>query len=390
MSTPPVLASVVARITFFEDRAEVERSAVIDLSAGVQTVSLGGLSLFVDDESLIASIEVEGEGSSDVRVLTAKMTRRSRSEAALPSAQLAALEAERDEKVTRRTQLDQSLQRTLASKSRLEGMLGQWIEAVQHTPRGDSSNEALREAFGKISSALVESAAERASKESSRVELDEQLAAANARFDLGSRKVTRHEGVAEAQVSSSSPCKARIKIVYRVACALWRPEHWVQLVDDNNQPWGKKLIIRTIATAWQRPGEDWSEVPCRFSTARPSQSASAPLLTDDVLYLTRRADPGTIHVQAREQTIQRTAGESGQRAVESMPGVDDGGEPLWLEAKSHASIASDGRPVRIDVDRVELACSVDRVAFPEKSTSVHLRAKGTLTRSTPLLAGPTR
>ncbi|HEU4532645.1 MAG TPA: DUF4139 domain-containing protein, partial [Polyangiaceae bacterium] len=78
------------------------------------------------------------------------------------------------------------------------------------------------------------------------------------------------------------------------------------------------------------------------------------------------------------------------RAVDEMPGVDDGGEPLSYEAPAPVTLASDGRPFRVEIGRAALRAKVERVALPERAQVAHLRATATLVRGGPLLAGPVR
>jgi uncharacterized protein (TIGR02231 family) len=147
----------------------------------------------------------------------------------------------------------------------------------------------------------------------------------------------------------------------------------------------------TLAAAWQRTGEVWEDVEVRFSTARPARAASAPLIGDDVLVSRRKTDQELrrVEVSAREQEVM-AAGAAGARAVDEMPGVDDGGEPLLLSPSENVSIASDGRPLRIEVGRLTVEATIDRVLFPEIAQVAHLRATATLTKGGPLLAGPVR
>jgi uncharacterized protein (TIGR02231 family) len=93
-------------------------------------------------------------------------------------------------------------------------------------------------------------------------------------------------------------------------------------------------------------------------------------------------------VEAREQTVAVAGLDRGARAVEEMPGVDDGGEALTFEASHPATIPSDGQPVRVEVSRAALDCVVDCVVYPEKGAVPHVRATATLKGRTPLLAGP--
>lgn len=112
-------------------------------------------------------------------------------------------------------------------------------------------------------------------------------------------------------------------------------------------------------------------------------------MADDVLALRRKSDAERRDGGGRDAR----AGGAGDgslraRAVDDMPGVEDGGDPLWFDAREKSLVASDGEPVRIEVGEVELPCTVERVCWPERSPEVHLRAKATMAGPRPLLAGP--
>jgi uncharacterized protein (TIGR02231 family) len=147
-----------------------------------------------------------------------------------------------------------------------------------------------------------------------------------------------------------------------------------------------------VATAWQRTGEIWEDVEVRFSTARPARAATPPALSDDVLHARRKTDieRSRIEVDLREQAVMVAGLDRGTRAVEEMPGVDDGGEPVLLAPRDKVSIASDGRPFRVEVQRVTVDAVIERVLFPEVAKVAHVRATATLTKGGPLLAGPLR
>jgi uncharacterized protein (TIGR02231 family) len=113
------------------------------------------------------------------------------------------------------------------------------------------------------------------------------------------------------------------------------------------------------------------------------------VLADDVVRLTRKAER-VVTVEARDQVIAQVAPERGARVVEEMPGVEDGGEPLWFEAARPVTIPSDGAPFRVDVAEARMPCEVDLVAYPELGGAAHVRATATLTGGRPLLAGPVR
>jgi uncharacterized protein (TIGR02231 family) len=138
---------------------------------------------------------------------------------------------------------------------------------------------------------------------------------------------------------------------------------------------------------WQATGEDCVDVELLFSTARPTQRAEPPQLTDDRLRVQRRAEK-QVQVGVREETI-GTTGEGAEVAREAtLPGVDDGGETRTLPASSRASIASTGRLHRVPVFAFDAPAEVDRVSRPERSPLVHLRSRQANASPHPILAGP--
>jgi len=205
--------------------------------------------------------------------------------------------------------------------------------------------------------------------------------------------VARGTAHVEVELAAATAQKAAIEVTYRVPCALWRPEHLVRLKGAAPAQGGSApLEVVTLATAWQRTGEVWDDVEVRFSTARPARDASPPALEDDVLTSRRKTswERSRVEVSLREQAVMVAGLDRGTRAVDEMPGVDDGGEPLLFSPRERVSIASDGRPFRVEVARATLDAKIERVVFPEVASVAHLRATATLEKAGPLLAGPAR
>jgi uncharacterized protein (TIGR02231 family) len=380
------VASAATRVTFFEDRAEVQRAATVEVPPGVSWVRLSGMTVALDDPSLVASIQGER-----ARVIAARVVRRVRDVPAASAAEVAAFEQDHRAADRRRAEADASLQRVEAGWQRVRGLQAAWIEAMQKVPVGGDDPAAAvgrwRAAWEALDARATVALDGRRASGSSLEDASLDLERATLRLVEGRRVHPRFEAVVEVQVEAREAHACAVTLVYRTPCAPWRPEHLCRLVrrDDG----AHDLVIRSWATVWQATGEDWSNVPCRFSTARPAQSSSAPLVSDDVLRARRKTDAErrTVTVDVREQTVS-VAGVAGARAVDEMPGVDDGGEPLWFDAPRPATVPSDGAPVRVELFDATMACTVDRVAFPERAAAVHLRATATLSAPAPLLAGP--
>ena len=379
------------RVTLFEDRAEVTRSAEVDAASGASWFAVGGVSPFVDERSV--QIKAAGEG---VRVLSARVRFHTHLEAALGREAIAALEAEKRAAGRRLKEIDQAQERARVALARAHTLAASWSKLVAEAPRGaaaEATIASIGEALAAIDRSAAEALAEDAAAREARLTAADDLDHAERRLVEGRATHPRHEAWIEVQLRSDKARKVALELTYRVPCALWRPEHLVRLAAAAPASGGKAPIeIVTFATAWQRTGEAWDDVDIRFSTARPARDATPPSITDDVLTQRRKTDQERrrIEVDLREQAVMVAGLDRGVNAVDEMPGVDDGGEPLLLSPGEKVSIASDGRPLRIEVGRLTVEATIDRVLFPELGRVAHLRATATLTRGGPLLAGPVR
>jgi uncharacterized protein (TIGR02231 family) len=385
------LQSRATRVTLFEDRAEVTRVAGARLAEGAAWVAIAGVSPFVDERSVQARV-VEG-----ARVISARVRWRAHLEKELGREQLEALEAEASAAERRMAEAERALDRAARAEARAEGLRGAWLAGVSGVPRRAREPEVLdawREALRAVETATAEALAEAAAARAARSLAADELGRTRARLAQGSVERPRHEAVIEVELHAAEARDVVVEVTYRVPCALWRPEHLVRLDALTLPAQGEAapLTIVTLATAWQRTGEAWDDVEVRFSTARPARAASPPALADDVLSSRRKTDQERhrVEVSLREQAVMVAGLDRGTRAVDEMPGVDDGGEPLVLAPRGKVSLASDGRPLRVEVQRATLEAKIERVLFPEVAGVAHLRATATLAKGGPLLAGPVR
>lgn len=373
--------SRATQVTLFEDRAAVTRVANVELSAGTNQLLLGGVGATIDDASLTVRLS-----RPDARVLSTKVRRRIETRPEADDQALLAIEADLERTRRERRRTEQALARAEARVRRSSALESEIVAALERVPRGAVTDwaEAHREVDVGLSRALAEeAAAARADALASR-----DLSRAEARHNQARREKPHAITVVEVEVESQSAGTSAVELHYRTPCALWRPEHVVQLLTPvGTEP--AKLEIRTHATVWQTTGEVWSEVALSFSTARPAKSAAPPTLEDDVLALRRKteAEKQQVVIEARDQTIEIARGGGGQ-AVDEMPGVEDGGEAQLYHAKRATTVPSDGQPLRVDVSELALDATVDRLAIPERSEAVFLRARTTLLAKRPILAGP--
>ncbi|MEO5731122.1 MAG: DUF4140 domain-containing protein, partial [Byssovorax sp.] len=347
--------SLATRVTLFEDRAEVTRSAAVAAAAGSSWIAVSGVSPFVDERSV--QIKVSGEG---VRVLSARVRFHTHLEKALGQEAIEALEAEERAARRRVEEAEQAMERAARALARSDALAASWRKLTAEAPRGSAADAMLasvRGALAAIEKSSAEALAEAAAAREARLTAADDLERARARLQEGRVERPRHEARIEVQLVCREARAVPLEMTYRVPCALWRPEHLVRLAAAAPASGSKAPIeIVTFATAWQRTGEVWDDVAIRFSTARPARDATPPLVTDDVLTARRKTDQerSRIEVDLRDQAVMVAGLDRGTHAVDEMPGVDDGGEPLLFSPSGRVAIASDGRPLRIEVGRVTL------------------------------------
>jgi uncharacterized protein (TIGR02231 family) len=101
----------------------------------------------------------------------------------------------------------------------------------------------------------------------------------------------------------------------------------------------------------------------------------------------RRSD--AIVVEAREQEVQTTGLGTGRRApAPALPGIDDGGEALHLEAHDRATVPGDGLPYRVPIMSFRAPATTRHVLVPELAQAVILESTQTNQARQPILAGP--
>jgi uncharacterized protein (TIGR02231 family) len=93
-----------------------------------------------------------------------------------------------------------------------------------------------------------------------------------------------------------------------------------------------------------------------------------------------------VQIEAREVAIQSTSVGGKSRDVNELPGVEDGGQPARFSIKQ-LTLASDGKPVFLNLQQQRFPAKLEICAWPEKSTAAQLRASLTAA-STPILPGP--
>jgi uncharacterized protein (TIGR02231 family) len=382
MSPPSQVASSFrVKVTVFEDRAEVTRSATVTLPAGPSAITFPGLSPLIDEGRLVARYEA-GDGAAG-HIDDVTVARRIDTEAASVIAarrrkraeQQAVLEAEQ-------APLNEAVAAAEAHRRDLEAILATATAArARRHGRGAVDVAAVAAELKDLEAALVDADnALRTARDAQQRALHESKALFAVPLDAGGRQ--RPVCDVTLWVSATAPSTVTVVLSTVVPCAAWRPSHEAKLMREADAAAGT-VAFSGFGAVWNRTGEDWNNATLTLSTARPSQGAELPSLdVDRIMLRTKSAEERkTIHVEHRSEAVPKSATQGG------APGVDDGGEVRAFTV-SGVSVPDDGRPHRVGLFSFSAPAKVALVAMPEKAEQVFVRASFRNSGTSPVLAGP--
>jgi uncharacterized protein (TIGR02231 family) len=371
---PMQLRAPIVSVTVSEDRAHVLRKGEAQVTKGLTRWVIDDVAPVLVDKTLRAVAD------ADVNVVEARVERQRLHAEAERQRDVAALDAEIDEK----THKDRELAR---ARKRLEMDLADVDGVITHM-LADLATDA---AWGKadLSGLRVRELEEEEKKKRNdfitlaeeQRRLSEDLARLKARRATHSDVATRTRARIILTLSATTATKARLQIDYVVPGACWRPHHTARATAG-------KLHFATDGCVWQNTGEAWEGAEILLSTERPSLGQEPPHLNDDWILTQKKQEQ--IVVETREREVQ-TAGLGAEAAMQpssGLPGIDDGGEARILRGAAKCTIASDGRPHHVPLFAFDADTSFELVMFPALAPLAIRKSTQTNAASMPILAGP--
>lgn len=375
MNEPRTIELPVTHVTVLEDRALITRSGRVELAAGLHTLCVRDVASVVVDKTLSVRASTGGRVVQAGIYRTAATSKDSQRERV---AQWITLESERRGAVQdAQLQLDVAKE-AVAAIRKMESLhlaeLSEDVSLGRDVTARMAALTMLRERLGDAVDAHIDSRRRWTLAQESLADalqmsesLDDETRLVVGRLDVQLHVET--EGVSSFELT----------VRYAVAGALWRPAHIATMHEDG------RVRIDAQACVWQATGEDWTDARLSFSTERPSLGATPPQLHTDTLALKRKAQ--AVSVQTRDQVIS-TTGEGAAEVRDEMPGVDDGGEPLALEAEGPRTVSSNGRPHHVPLFSFESDAQPELLCRAELVEAVLLRTTQAHRGPHPLLAGP--
>ncbi len=247
-------------VILFQNRAQVSRESVVQVSTGQSVLRISGLSPFIDP----SSIQVKGEGDFTIVSVNSQTNYLQN--------------PDEDPKVDELRKKIESLTANIEDERTAMGVL-QEKEAFLTANRvitGNGQNITAEQykSMTDLYVAGIESARTGILKrnrnikllEAEKQKLENQLNGLVNKSKLPSFEVL-------VTVSASRQVNARLSLSYLVANAGWSPSYDIR-VDQTGDPAG----IYYKANAWQNTGIDWKNVKMSFSNASPTVSGNVPVL----------------------------------------------------------------------------------------------------------------
>jgi uncharacterized protein (TIGR02231 family) len=384
----------VVEVTLLEDRTLVVRRGLLELPPGRSRVQIDGVAPVLVDKTLSASLALpEGAGpgslSEELRVRSAKVTRRRITRDAERPTNVAEIRQRRREQQAELEQLDRRRARLTRDHASLNQLLDLTVtEFNEDVGWGRQDRQRWATQLEQLEAAQLELTLELKKIAHEHERLTEALADLEQLEAASCSPTSEVAATLEIELFNPEPITRKIALAidYLVPGALWRPWHTARLLESEG-----KLEFTCAGAVWQNTGEDWRDVQLIFSTERPSLGVAPPTLATDTLRV-RKKGPA-VEVESRDQTI-HTAGlgaDQGAKqkvASQELPGIDDGGEALELRGRTKATIPSDGRPYRVPIFSFEAPAETALICMPERAAAVMLRSRQANAASHPLLAGP--
>ena len=365
-----LLASQVARVVVYPDRAQVTRTQEAQCGAQAVRVEFAALPPSADPGSLRAFASEGGVESVDV--------------VEEPRATAFSAEVNDLETQLRRLAAQQQALRDAREKAQgLDRLAGNLEVVAANLISGEMPQQpdpkAWRAALDQTLKARLEASRQRSEIGLRERELHRQSADAQRKLSgLGAARA-KSERRAEVLVSCPAGRTARVELTYLVGGAFWQPAYEARAEDGS-------VALSLFATVRQSTGENWDGAALLLSTALPGQDATPPQITPLRVFAQERERPKKILVRRDEQQRHAEEGRAGQTAAEGMQ-AEEQGLSVQLQVKGRIEVSGDGTPARLFVASTRLAAAFAWKTAPQKVPFVFRVADLVNSAPFPLLPG---
>lgn len=350
----------VEKVTFFEDRAGVCRVEKLNLTPGIHTFTIEGVSPYLVDKSLVFECE-------NPNVICVEMHAKRSFKA--NSANLEELKEKRDNLEKVETELFYTSHSIQSLKLNCRQIFSKIIKDCNRGNANSSDwNEALKYLKKSEHELLIKTKELKVAKEKLQEEINE--------LQIQHQEVKKEyhsEITLSVDVKESAECS--LSVHYITAAACWRPNYKVFVKNEI-------LTFKKGASIWQNCGEKWDDILVEFSTER-QQKAQIPELIGDCLKVKRKA---TEELVIREELIEEK--EVVKKSTYEVPGIEDDGSVFKCKVDQRATIPSQEQAVTLDYAEFTSNITRELVSYPMLSDSINEIIHFENTSVQPLLSAP--
>ena len=376
-SEPTALPTQISAVTVYADRAQVTRSAPLELAKEPAKLVIGKLPGWIDADSVRVSLDPPTAGRIlDVVVSTAYLAEAS--EAAVRKATAAVQETA--DAIAALADEERTLNEEIV---RLDGLR---TFAVDRVPREMASGEVKLKSFtdtlGYVSEAVRKDRQQLRQLAHKRRDLEPVLSAQQRELAEVQTRAQLQQSAVTVELAGTG--KAQLRVTYLTPGAAWESVGELRVARG-----AASVAVQQYASVVQTTGEDWTGAALAFSTQRPDDVLGVPeahgLMLDkggaglgdvigrmgesftraQTLYTEQNAAVAR-HTRHWSDLLARQA-DVQSRAVERFAQLSTRGTTGHFAALSDRTVRSDGKPVRVPISAGEFAATTKIVAVPEVS-----------------------
>lgn len=379
------VASKATSVTVFPDGAKVQRSAVVDLSAGFSKVIISDLPVSLNDSSL----RVKGEADSLIQISSIESKIGYSEDLARQQEQelQEAIFALRDERKRSEADISAAQQQINFISSLSKNKSSFWNEAT--------SIEMLEQTLAVIEQGTTQAHINILGAQRVQRKLDRRIQKLEMelRQISSGQKATR---IVTVNLEAASATTAKLLLEYDLSNAGWQPLYDMRL---NTEKGTDSLAVEQMAEVTQNTGEDWSDVELTLSTARVARNTQAPKLDTWFLeaYEPRplpktSSSYGSTAYEAAQPALASLA-DSQERMLMAKPmapvavAVNLSGFDVTFMVPGKNSIPSDRQPHKFHVSKESFSVELFNQIVPKLDETAYLIAELTNSGDTPMLPG---
>ncbi len=361
-----VIKAPVTRVTVFPDRAQIFHETSADIPSGTTIFKLGGLSPYIDAQS----IQVKGYGEFTIMSVKHQNNYLENLEE-LPEIksirnQIEALQLKVEDEKAAITVLKEKEAFLVANRG------------VLVTKETSFSTDQLKNVMDLYTSNMDQVTMTVLKKNRLIKDYEKQIAALQKQISDRTGKQQLPSGEISVSVSSAKPVAGRFSFSYVVSNAGWYPSYDIR-VDDITLP----VNILYKANVYQSTGTEWKDVKLSFSNASPWIAGDVPKLNPWFIdYYTppsqglvlrgaapvRKSDaPVIMEMDARDNAAIKNL-----EAVPMTVGKQVGETTVTFDVAIPYSIASDGKIQTIEIQRTASPADYKYVTIPKLSPLAYL------------------